>query len=103
MQWLYLAGLLVSIAGMAVLDWRYSLALWHDRTRTLLTITAALIVFVVWDLAGIWLGIFHHGGSVFTLPVRLLPEFPIEEVFFLLLLTYCTLVMWRGIVSWRRI
>ncbi len=96
MQFAYLAGLLVGITGMAIIDWRYKLAFWHDRRRTLLTIAICMSVFIVWDVLGIMLGIFFHGGSEFTLPLRLLPEFPLEELFFLLLLCYCTLVIYQG-------
>lgn len=96
MQWLYLLALLVSIAGMAIIDRRYKLAFWQDSRRTVLTLAIAIGIFIVWDILGIVLGIFFHGGSTFTLPIRLLPEFPIEELFFLLLLCYCTLVIYQG-------
>lgn len=100
MEWLYLASLSVSIAGMAIIDRRYKLAYWHDRRRTLLTLGIAVAVFIIWDILGIALGIFFHGGSQFTLPYRLLPEFPVEELFFLVLLCYCTLVIYRGAQKW---
>lgn len=96
MQYTYLAGLLIGIAGMAVIDWRYRLALWHDRRRTIITLVAAIAIFVLWDFLGIGLGIFFHGGGQWALPFRIAPEFPIEELFFLTLLTYCTLVIYRG-------
>ena len=103
MQFTYLAGLLIGIAGMAIIDWRYKLVFWHDRKRTVLTLVICIAVFIVWDLLGIMLGIFFHGGSEFTLPLRLLPEFPLEELFFLLLLCYCTLVIYQGaLVKWPR-
>ena len=99
----YLFGLLVGITGMAIIDWRYELAFWLDRRRTLLTIGAAVLIFIIWDLLGISLGIFFHGGSQFTLPIRLLPEFPLEELFFLILLCYCTLVIYQGVLRvWPR-
>ena len=99
----YLAFLLVGIAGMAIIDRRYTLAFWQDRRRTLITILLAVAVFVVWDLLGIALGIFFHGGSQLTLPFRLLPEFPIEELFFLTLLCYCALVIYQGALKrWPR-
>jgi lycopene cyclase domain-containing protein len=101
MQWLYLLSLLVGIAGMAVIDCQYKLAYWYDRRRTLITLGIAIAVFCVWDIAGIALGIFFHGGSRFALPLRLLPEFPVEELFFLLLLCYCTLVIYRGAQRWQ--
>jgi len=92
----YLIGLLIGITGMAIIDRRYKLAYWLDRRRTVLTLGICITVFIIWDLLGITLGIFFHGGSKLTLPIRLLPEFPLEELFFLLLLCYCTLVIYQG-------
>lgn len=92
----YLLGLLISIAGMAIIDWRYKLAFFHDKKRTLLTVGIGVAVFLVWDILGISLGIFLHGESKYSLPFTLLPEFPIEELFFLILLCYCTLVIYTG-------
>ncbi|MGY4893188.1 MAG: lycopene cyclase domain-containing protein [Candidatus Saccharimonadota bacterium] len=100
MEWFYLLGLSIGIAGMATIDWRYKLAFWRDRRRTSLTLAAAIGLFIVWDFLGIWLGIFFHGGSPYSLPLRLAPEFPLEELFFLFLLSYCTLVMYNGVTSW---
>ena len=100
MQWFYLLGLLIGIAGMAILDWRYKLAFWSDARRTAFTLAAAIGIFIVWDFLGIWLGIFFHGGSQFSLPFRIAPEFPIEELFFLFLLSYCALVIFNGAKKW---
>lgn len=100
----YLISLIIGITGMAIIDWRYKLAFWFDRRRTIATMSICIGVFIIWDLLGIALGIFFHGGSEFTLPVRILPEFPIEELFFLLLLCYCTLVIYQGASKlWPRI
>lgn len=96
MQWLYLLGLIVSIAGLMALDYRYRLAYWSDRKRTVTTLGIAMVVFIAWDILGIALGIFFHGGSIYSLPFRILPEFPIEELFFLLLLCYVTLLLYRA-------
>lgn len=101
-QWTYLAGLLFSISGLAILDWRYRLAFWYDARRTGLTLGCAVGLFIVWDIIGIAVGIFLHGNSPLTLPYRLFPEFPVEELFFLMLLCYVTLILYRGIGAWRR-
>lgn len=99
----YLLGLLVGISGMAIIDWRYKLAFFYDRRRTLLVVAIAVAIFIMWDIIGIGLGIFFHGGSQLTLPTRLFPEFPLEELFFLILLCYCTLVTYRGACTlWPR-
>lgn len=101
MQWLYLGGLLFSILGMAILDWRFKLAFWHNKKRTLLTIACATVFFILWDFLAIFLGIFIHGQSPYSLPFTLAPEFPVEEIVFLVLLTYCALVTYNGVVKWR--
>lgn len=102
MEWVYLGSLLFSIAGLMTLDWRHKLAFWHDARRTSMTLVFAIMIFVLWDAVGIWFGIFHHGNSPYTLPYRIVPEFPIEELFFLFLLTYVTLILYRGLGKWRR-
>jgi lycopene cyclase domain-containing protein len=65
------------------------------------TVVVAMLIFIVWDYFGISLGIFFHGGSQYTLPLRLAPEFPLEELFFLFLLTYSTLIIYHGVQLWR--
>jgi len=101
MQWLYLTSIVIAITGMAIIDWRYKLAFWKDRKRTILTVLAAMTVFILWDFFGIFLGIFLHGQSPYQLPFTLAPHFPLEELFFLLLLSYCTLVIYNGVSKWR--
>jgi lycopene cyclase domain-containing protein len=97
MQFAYLAALIFGITGMAIIDWRYKLVFWRDWRRAGATLAICISVFIVWDLLGIALGIFFHGGSNLTLPLRLLPEFPLEELFFLFLLCYCALVIHQGV------
>lgn len=97
MQFAYLLGLLIGIGGMAIIDHHYRLAYWNNKRRTITTVLISVAIFILWDMLGIWLGIFFHGGSAFTLQFRILPEFPLEEIFFLILLCYCTLVIYNGI------
>ena len=101
MEWFYLIGLLLAITGMGIIDWRYKLAFWHNRQRAMATIGTGMAIFLVWDFLGIFLGIFKHGGSPYSLPFTLAPEFPVEELFFLFLLCYCTLVIYNGVSRWR--
>lgn len=99
MQWLYLFSLLLSIGGLLLLDHQYKLAFFHNAKRTLRTLLPAIGLFILWDAIGIALGIFYHGGSMFALPYRIAPEFPIEELVFLFLLCYVTLLTYLG---WER-
>jgi lycopene cyclase domain-containing protein len=103
-QWTYLSLLLLSLSGVAIIDYKYKLALWLYPRKTIRVISIAMAVFIIWDIAGILLGIFFHGNSHYALSFRILPEFPIEELFFLLLLTYVSLIIYRfGASQWPRI
>lgn len=93
----YALALVLSLSGLAVLDWRYRLALWNDKRRAVLTVLYGTLVFIAWDIGGIALGIFKHGTSAYSLPFTVLPEFPFEEILFLVLLCYTTLILYRGI------
>ena len=97
----YLAALLFSIFCLGLIDYRYKLAYFKDKSRTIKLLLITVGVFVVWDFLGIGLDIFFHGDSNFDLPFVLLPEFPLEELFFLVLLNYSTLIVYTGISKWR--
>lgn len=92
---IYIVGILIGLLGMGIIDWRYKLAIFHDWKRTLKTIVPAMAVFIIWDVAGIVLGIFSDGDGQYRSGLELGPHFPVEEIFFLALLTYFTLIVWR--------
>jgi lycopene cyclase domain-containing protein len=92
---IYLAAIILSMAGMAFLDWRYRLALFSDVRRTLLCVGIGLLVFIAWDAAGIGLDIFYAGDAPYVTGIMLAPEFPLEEFFFLTFLCYFSLVVYR--------
>ena len=93
----YLCALLVSLSGLGFLDWRYRVALFADARRTLLTIGVAVAFFLVWDLIGVGLGIFFRGESEYLTGLQVAPEVPVEEIFFLTLLVYQTLLVWLAL------
>lgn len=92
---MYLAGLLFSLFGLSVLDYKYRLAWFSDAQRTAKTLLVSIVLFIVWDLAGIGLHIFFIGSSNALTGVRLWYEFPVEELFFLTLFCYTALLLWR--------
>jgi len=97
MQWFYLIGLIIAICGILAIDWRHKIAFFLDARRSALAIGIGMALFIVWDLLGIHLGIFFSGSSPFALPFMIVPDFPIEELFFLFLLCYVTLVIYLGV------
>jgi lycopene cyclase domain-containing protein len=88
----YLAILLISLLGCYLLDRTHKLAFTVDSKRAFLSMVPAFVIFVIWDIAGITLGIFFRGNNTLLTGIQLFPEFPIEEVFFLMLLCYSTLI-----------
>lgn len=92
----YLIALLVSAAGMAVLDRRWRLVLWRAPRSAALVVLLGTVFFLVWDLVAIGLGIFRHGDSAHMTGVLLAPELPLEEPVFLAFLCYTALVLFAG-------
>lgn len=96
MSVLYLLTLLVSLAGMIVLDWRFRLFFWRSPGRAGLVLGLGVLFFLAWDLLGIGLGIFYRGETVLMTGLQLAPELPVEEFFFLAFLGYLTMNLVQG-------
>ncbi|NMM16496.1 MAG: lycopene cyclase domain-containing protein [Cellulomonas sp.] len=92
----YLGALVFSLGGLAVLDRRFRLAFWSDWRRAAASVGIGVVGFLAWDSAGIGLGIFARGDSPHTTGLLIAPELPVEEVFFLTLLCYVALLVWRA-------
>jgi len=91
----YLFTLLVSLAGLAYADYRYRLALFYQPKQTIRVISVSVLFFLIWDVAGITLDIFHTNPRYVSGLHLGHPDLPIEELLFLTLLTYLTLLFWR--------
>ena len=96
MRGAYLAALLLSIAGMVVIDARWRLVMWRDARRGAITLAIGLVAFLAWDAAGIGLGIFLRGDGRWSTGLELAPHMPVEEPVFLLFLCYLALVAVAG-------
>lgn len=92
---LYLSLLLISIAGLAAIDYRHKLALFLSPLPTVISVTVGVVVFLIWDMVGIALGIFFRGPAPHLSGLLLGPELPLEELFFLILLSYNTLLAYQ--------
>ena len=102
----YLGALVVSIGGMVVLDARFRLFIWRAPARAAAVLGLGVAFFLVWDIAGISLGIFFRGNPGLLTGILLAPELPLEELFFLTLLCYLTMntvsALERGAGALRR-
>ena len=91
MSLLYLLALAIALTGMVMLDRRFQLFFWRSARRAAVVLVVGVVFFLVWDLAGIGLGIFFRGETSFMTGLQLAPELPLEELFFLTLLCYLTM------------
>jgi lycopene cyclase domain-containing protein len=92
----YLAAILISAAGIAVLDRRWRLAFWSAPRVTAVAIALGTAFFLAWDAVGIASGVFVIGESPLMLGILLAPHLPLEEPFFLAFLSYLALVVFSG-------
>ncbi len=88
---IYLGALLVSLAGMVVLDLRFKLFFAVAPVRAAVVLVVGIAFFITWDLVGIGAGVFFRGNPGLLTGVLIAPELPLEEVFFLALLCYLTM------------
>ena len=98
MSFVYLAILAGGLACMVLLDVRFRLvfAAPGRAWRAALVVALGVVFFLLWDLAGIGLGVFHRGENPVSTGVLLAPELPLEELVFLAFLCYLTLVLYTG-------
>jgi lycopene cyclase domain-containing protein len=106
MGMVYLIALLVSLTGMVVLDRRFRLFYWVNAKRASVVHIVGIVFFLIWDLYGIGQGLFFRGETSFMTGVLLAPELPLEELFFLTLLTYMTMNLFGAstqLQAWFRV
>lgn len=95
MPGLYFGLLVVSLAGTIALDYRWKLALFEDARRTVLVTALTVAFFVAWDISGVANGVFFKGDSNLLVGWDVATEIPIEEIFFLTLLSHFALIAYR--------
>jgi lycopene cyclase domain-containing protein len=93
----YLSGLIFSLVGLGLLDWRFRTAFTVNKKAAAVSILVPTIFFILWDVTGIAMGIFFRGDTSHLTGLMLAPEFPIEELFFLLLLNYTALTLFTTV------
>lgn len=96
MSFLYIGLLIFSIIGLGIADWRYKLAIFRNARIAILLLILVVMFFLLWDMSGVSLGIFFAGDSPYMTHFFVLPDVLIEEIFFLVLLGYFTLILWTG-------
>lgn len=93
MPGVYLVAILISFAGIALLDARFRLAAWSRPGHTAAVVAIGTVFFLVWDAVGIATGVFIKGDSPLLLGIDLAPHLPLEEPIFLAFLSYLAVVI----------
>ncbi|MDZ8172171.1 lycopene cyclase domain-containing protein [Microbacterium xanthum] len=92
----YLIAILLSLAGVVLLDLRFALAVRAHPCRTGAVTAIGAAFFLAWDLVGIASGVFVKGDSPLYLGIDLAPHLPLEELVFLIFLSYLAVVCWSA-------
>ncbi len=87
----YLIALLVSLSGLLCIDYHLELAFFKHPRQTATIMLISITLFIIWDIAGIAWHIFFIGNNNYLIGLRI-GQFPVEELFFLLLLNYTSLI-----------
>ncbi|RLV56794.1 lycopene cyclase domain-containing protein [Aeromicrobium phragmitis] len=98
MSWLYLLAILGSTFCMGLVDRRWRLFLFDRPRRAVAIVGVGGLLFVSWDLVAIALGIYQRGESPAMTGIEVVPELPLEELFFIVFLCYLTMVL-HGLFS----
>lgn len=96
MSGIYALCLLVSAACLVLLDVRFRLVFRRRPVASAAALIIGVAFFIAWDAVGIGLGVFRHLDSTWATGILLAPHFPIEELLFLMFLTYLTLILLSG-------
>jgi lycopene cyclase domain-containing protein len=100
-SFIYLGALAVSLAGLIGIDHRHRLAVFAGHPwRSVVSVAVGVAVFSVWDVVGIRSGVFFQGPGPYQSGAMVAPEFPVEELFFLTLLCYTSLLSYLAVVRW---
>lgn len=96
MNYSYLIALIVSLGCLGLVDYRYRLVFFSPlRTFVALPIGLSMIFFLIWDITGLMNDVFATNQSWVTGVHLFTPNLPLEEFFFLALLSYVTVLFWE--------
>lgn len=94
-KYLYLLILMFSIAGLSLADWRYKLVFFFKPRAAIKATVGTMTVLLIGDLIGIEWRVFST-NQAFVSGLHIgSPNLPVEEILFLFLLSYVTLVFYQ--------
>jgi len=90
----YLSLLLISLIGLFYLDYKKKFVIFTKNGSSLRDIVFASSLFLIIDIIGVINNIFYSNPK-YIIGVYVFPGVPIEEIFFLFLFSYFSLIVWR--------
>lgn len=86
--------LIIGISGLLLADRHYKLALFGNTLSCLKTITATVMLLFIFDIIGVINGVFFTNYKYVVGIYIFTPNLPIEEILFLMLLSYFSLIVY---------
>jgi len=99
----YLSSLILTLFCLGLIDWKYSLCFFKDWRRAAKALGAAWLGLFIWDLLGIWQGIFFSLESKYATDIYIIKNLPIEELFALAVIVYTPLLAWTYLRSQKNV
>ena len=99
----YLIILIISLSGLAHLDEKFQLVFWQNARAAAKVLLVGVILFAAWDVCGITLGVFYSGHSQYMSNLYFGPNFPIEELLFLVVLNYTPMLIYEALSRRRHV
>ena len=91
----YLASLLVALAVLVIWDSYKHIAFFNDPRASFKVVGISVGLFLLWDILGIALNIFHTNVDYVSGAFLFTPDLPVEEILFLTFLSYFVLILGR--------
>src|SRR5699024_1719105 len=96
MCWFYLIALILASGCMLAIDWRFKLFFFHRAGAAAVVMVIGVGFFMLWDAAGIGLGVFLRGDAAIATGVVLAPGMTLGEAVCLTFLVLCTMIAYTG-------
>lgn len=91
----YLGILCLGILGLIILDYKYKLAFFCDPKSSIFAILPVMLLLLLADMVGVAQNIFFTYTDYVSNWYIASQNLPVEELIFLLLLCYITLIVYR--------
>ena len=93
--YVYLASLLFALTALVIWDYSKKIAIFKNGLAAFKVIAFSVLFFLIWDILGIILNIFHTNDRYVSGVFLFTRDLPLEEIMFLTFLSYFVLILER--------